>query len=394
MQAIRENQRLVLIGLIVVVLLCLVGALIANRYYGDQGQEVVQQTTATATEMPEEEPTPEPEPSATPTPVLEETPTETPEPTPTEAVADVEEADELQPESTPAEEGADTGAEGAAEPESVTEVVVETIEVTTVDEILKNGSFEDGFAENGVAFNWQSFRTEEAAINFSAETSDPFLANGQFAQRISIDQAWQPDQYGGIYQTVELIAGETYTLTLQGQIRSGFGSVEASSYGYRIQYALDETGGQDWRAITTTDWIELPWPEQSLSAETVAFSDYSTQFTPGSETVTLFLRGWNKWANPGLAEYTLDALSITGPVSELVTVTTVKAVTGTGETAAATPPPSDTTPETEDELIDSPLPVTGVDGDRNLVEDPRFWGAIALLLLLLTGALYRTRWRW
>ena len=65
MQAIRENRRLALIGLIVVLLLCLVGALAANWYYGDQGQEVAQQATATATEMPEE-PTPEPEPSATP----------------------------------------------------------------------------------------------------------------------------------------------------------------------------------------------------------------------------------------------------------------------------------------------------------------------------------------
>jgi len=41
----------------------------------------------------------------------------------------------------------------AAEP--VTEVIVETVEMKKVEEILKNGDFEEGFGENGVGLNWR-----------------------------------------------------------------------------------------------------------------------------------------------------------------------------------------------------------------------------------------------
>lgn len=370
MQALQERRRLILIGVIVLALLCLVGALAFNIFYrrGGGQPQVAKEKQPTAAPIPTEEATTTTvaqEPSPTPTLVIEEEPTQ--EPTPTESIPPT--ATPTQPPPTP------TTAPIAP--------VVEMVEVTEIGQILKNGSFEQGFAENGVGLDWREFRTDAAAVNFSPESAKTFVESGDHAQRISIDKSYQPDQYGGIYQTVEVEAGKPYTLTLYGQIRSGFGSVESSSYGYRLQYALDESGGEDWRAISATNWIELPWPEQSLDIANPTFSEYSTMFTPEKDKVTLFIRAWNKWPNGALGEYTLDNLSIVGPVpgrTQLIAKTTG------GQPAPAQTPGG--------EMIDKPLPITGNGDDINLLTDPRFWGAALVLLLLTGGAFYRARWRW
>jgi hypothetical protein len=406
MQAIQNNRRVVLIGLIVLLLICLVGALVFNVFFRNSGQDVAQEPTATVVQ---EEPTDEPEPTATPTQVVEEEPAATPVPPAEEEVEAemandaTEEGDaestntvEITDSGANADDTTDTGGESAAQTGADT-MVVTTVVVTTVDEILENGSFEAGFTEEGVGLQWETFKTGAAIVSFSPETADPFLRDGQFAQRISIDKAYEANQYGGLYQTVEVIPGETYTLTLHGQIRSGLGSEFSSSYGYRLQYALDESATGNWQTITTTGWVELPWPEQSLDVSNVVFSGYSTPFTPTVEQVTLFVRAWNKWSDPGLAEYTLDALSIVGPVpggTEIIE-TTVPLAGGSdaagGEVAGTAP---DGTSQAGGEMVDKPLPVTGAYDDFSLMQDPRFWGAVVVLLLLAVGALYQARWRW
>lgn len=395
-----ERRRIILIVLVVVLLLCLVGAVALNMF-NRGGDDVAQQPTATATLAQAEEPTPQPEPTeaeptATPAPAeptATSEPSPTPEPTATEATdssmasASTESNDNTA--ETPSESG-DTTAEvpavsaGGEQPAPV--VNVEMVAVTQVGEILKNGNFEAGFGENGVAQNWQSFATLGSAVNFSAETSEPFLKDGQHAQRISIDRAFEPDQYGGIQQTVDVIAGETYTVTIYGQIRSNFGSVEASNYGYRVQMALGQNGVNDWRSIEPANWVELPWPEQSLGSDAHEFSEYSDQFVARGDKVTLFVRGWNKWADGSLGEYTFDALSVVGPdpaTTEMVAV----ASPGGGEMTSAPP-------AAEGEMVDKGLPVTGLGDGVNLMQDGRFWGAVIVLLLLLTGAVYRSGWRW
>ncbi|RMF05360.1 MAG: hypothetical protein D6768_01290, partial [Chloroflexi bacterium] len=249
------------------------------------------------------------------------------------------------------------------------------IEVNQTGELLQNGGFEEGFAGNGVGLGWQGFHTGDAQINFSAESAGPFVRSGSSAQRISIDQTWQPDQFGGIFQTVEVVPGEPYTVTVHGQIRSSFGSVEASSYGYRLQMALDDGGGQNWQAISSTGWIELPWPEQNLQGSEFTFSEHSIQFTPDTDSVTLFIRGWNKWPNGTLGEYTLDDVSMFGPQPGQVQLVEVPAPAG-GQP-----------------MVDKPLPETGFGDDYHLAGDGRFWGAVLVLLMLAGGALLQAKRR-
>ena len=421
-----ERRRPILIALVVVLLLCLVAALafnVLNRGGGD-GDSIVQEPTPTAvqeeeaTVTAEEEPTATPEPSPTPEEEVdaeaasgEDESNEGDENDESDVAPETDdEADDQTSGSETADSGTTesgtTGADSSGESsttgdrQTTVNVNVEMVEVAQIDEILKNGNFEQGFGDDGVGINWLSFRTDGGAVNFSAESADAFLQDGSSAQRLSIDKTFRPDQYGGIQQTVNIMPGETYTLTIHGQIRSGFGSVEASNYGYRVQYALNQSGIEDWRTIPQTDWIELPWPEQSLTASNLEFSNYTTEFVATTEKATLFLRGWNKWPDGTLGEYTFDSLSLVGPVpgsGEMVAVTTttaegtpltVEGSTGEGDMAAA--PTSG-----QDEAVDKGLPVTGIGGDSsNIMQNGRLWGAVIVLLLLLTGAVYKSSWRW
>lgn len=227
--------------------------------------------------------------------------------------------------------------------------------------VLRNGGFEWGFDENtGVASPWQRFTNEGAKVIFGIEPWPPAIRNGEQAQRITIFEAHQPDRYAGIFQTVPVIAGEPYWLTLHGQIRSKAGDIVVSQYGYRMQYAIDWRGGTDWQAIPEEDWVELPWDEQLLDGAGVEFLDYSTNLMPPNSRMTLFIRAWNKWADPVEAQYTLDTLSIVGA-------------------------------KPDEALFDEPLPNTG--GQTGLPTDLRVWGGLILLIALVASAVNRMRHR-
>ena len=407
MERFQENRRVILIALLALVLICLVGVLIYNVFFAASGQNVAgEPPTATPVSTQETEATTESEgdtassedTTPTPTRVISEEPTEEP----TEEVT-VEPTTEptTEPAATPTPDAgaATTGGTGSTGGDASTSTSTRTVEVEVdvaqIEEILKNGGFEEGFSEDGIGINWQGFSNNRGVVTFSAESAIPFIKSGQAAQRISIDQGVEPDQYGGIYQKVTVTPGQIYTLTLNGQIRSGFGDIDASSYGYRLQYAIDFDGGENWRAIPSDDWVELPWDEQGFDADEFTFSEYSTQVTPTADTMTIFIRGWNKWPNQSLGEYTLDGLSLVGPVTRTMTITRTETgggvMTSTGEGTSSSG--TATTTGQSEEMVDGALPVTGTD-DAPLMQDGRFWGAVLVLLLLVSGAVYRAKWSW
>ncbi len=358
------NRRFLLIGLVFVLLICLVGILVYRVLTENGGEEVAVDTpTPSPTEaapaliatVEEELPTPSPtrviaeEPTEQPT--VAPTATPPPGPTPTPALA--------------------TPPTPLSQPTSAADLSLPVrAEPVPPENLLANGDFEEGFDDHGVGLNWQSFANGGAVVSFSSEAPGPYVKDGDSAQRISIAQANEPDRYGGIYQQVEVVPSQPYTLEMHGQIRSSFGSIQASSYGYRMQYAIDQSGGENWRQLPAEAWVELPWDEQPLGTPDVDFLAYTTVITPTSEQLTLFVRGWNKWPDPGLAEYTLDSLSLIGPAS-------APPLLATGEG-----------PDDGDALI----PVTGEDGPAALLSDGRFWGALLVLLLLAGGAMYRRGW--
>jgi hypothetical protein len=236
-------------------------------------------------------------------------------------------------------------------------VAEETVE-PVIGERLRNGSFEDGFEDQIIGQGWTSFNNGAAVFEFLEETWSPAVFDGERAQRIQVQGASQPDRYAGIYQTVSVVPGETYNLTLNGQIRSGEGDIRASQYGYRMQLGIDDGGGQDWTAVE--DWVELPWDEQQFDSDSLFYYDYSTPVATTGSQLTIFIRSWNKWPDPGRVEYTVDAVSLTGPV------------------------PS------EEMVVDKALPVTG-DPPLSVSGWVRLLASAVVLCLLVAGAVWQVR---
>jgi hypothetical protein len=343
----RPILRIILLILFILMLIVLVGVLLYNILFGD-GNGDVGQATATPTPSPTSDGvdviiTPE-EPTATPTRVL----SETPEPT------DI-------PESEPTEEPSPTPTEAASPDEFTPQPIVSP---GIVADLLENGDFEE--FTSGVGTGWSAFHNDAVIAVFSPEgPNGPYVKSGDHAQRITMVEATQPDRYAGVYQQVNVVPGEVYSLTLYGQIRTGFADVNLSSYGYRMQYAIDHTGGDNWQAVPAEAWIELPWDEQKLDSPNVEFLSYTTAVSSTADTITLYVRAWNKWADPGEVQYTLDSLSLVGATQ---------------------------TDGSDDQMIDKPLPTTGENQITGFVGSAPFWGALIVLALLAAGAVYRSKW--
>ncbi|MGB8646011.1 MAG: hypothetical protein WCF84_12295 [Anaerolineae bacterium] len=118
---------------------------------------------------------------------------------------------------------------------------------------------------------------------------------------------------GGIYQTVAVVQGSSYTLTLHGMMRVNPGDPDQNTDRIRIQWGIDPQGGNDWAAVT--DWHTIPWNVQYLRLKAGPMLDYTTGIVAPSGKLTLFLRVWRSHYAPDLElDTNLDGLSLVGPV--------------------------------------------------------------------------------
>jgi len=182
--------------------------------------------------------------------------------------------------------------------------------VVTKAEVLTNGSFEDGF-ENGIGVGWHAFNNGDAEFGWADETWSALVWDGDHAQHMEIWDAGVLDRYVGIYQTVSTVPGASYELAMHGVIRSNEGSVQASSYGYRLQWGVDYNGGRDWLAVD--EWTDAGWDEQPLDAESYTLGSYTTTLKATSASTTLFIRGWKKWpTRSSYVKFSVDDISLRG----------------------------------------------------------------------------------
>ncbi len=290
-----------------------------------------------------------PAPTATPTSPLAAVPTYTPTPV------------TLPPTYTPTPAEAETEVPATV---TITPTVAVTVAVTVaptatpapvIGELLTNGDFEEPFTAEGTGTGWSKFNTEGGAQFFWGDNDWlPAVAQGEHSQSMKLSNIAEADRYIGIYQTVSVVPGATYTLTLQGLIRS----TEAGngSYGHRMQWGMDPQGGTDWQAVTA--WMDLGWDDQPIDLASPAMGTYSTTLTADGESLTLFIRGWSKWpVMHSRSEFFVDNVSLTGLKSEV---------------------PVSATPESEKEEV-AQMPPTG--GDRGAWA-PLLGAGIILLLAL------------
>jgi len=191
--------------------------------------------------------------------------------------------------------------------------------LATMDaELLSNGDFEDGFTYREgcgmVGKGWQCFTNGgAAAYGFYDDMWDPVVWDGEHSQLIEINTkeiGGDPDRYAGIFQTVDVIPGQTYEFTIRGLLRAD--DNDPDPWRYRVQVAFDHSGGDDWTAVS--EWIELPWNDYHPRTNPGAFNEYTTQVKAQSDRLTVFVRVWKKW---GVwyreLDVNLDGISLFGP---------------------------------------------------------------------------------
>jgi len=242
--------------------------------------------------------------------------------------------------------------------------------------VIVNGGFEDGFvAGQGVGVGWGRFESGFAMAGWYDDTWTKVVFEGKHAQLLELKNATQQDRaFVGILQTVNVVPGANYVLTLHGLIRSDEGSPDISHGGYKMQYGIDFTGGIDWQSPNIT-WVELPWndqPRQDPTGQNVYEMDSATaNVTATAAKLTLFIRGQKKWPDGLEGNYDIDGVSLVGAQ----------------QSATATPGPTltprPTVPVTVTATTAPGLPKTGQ--DFGLVGEPILAVASAAMLILLVG---------
>ena len=181
--------------------------------------------------------------------------------------------------------------------------------------VILNGDFESGFDDLGIGNEWQSFANVAGVYGWSDETWPGLVLDGQHAQMMRITFSSEPNQYLGIRQTLPVVTGEDYELTLHGLIRSAEGRVEDSGWGYRMEWGIDTKGRDSWEVVE--EWYDTGWDEQILDADSYTIQEHKATITPPEDSLTLFIRGWRKWGSQDQdrdVDFVIDGLSLVGPM--------------------------------------------------------------------------------
>jgi hypothetical protein len=239
--------------------------------------------------------------------------------------------------------------------------------VASTANVIYNGDFEEDWSDwQPVASGWESFDNDDAHYGWYKDTWPKVVYDGEQAQMIEIASAGREHRYAGIYQTVKVVPGAEYVLTIHGLVRSDEGSEGVSGGGYVMQYGLDYEGDTDWEDVT--EWVDLPFPEHPRedpnATNVYNYGTYTVNIKPTGNKLTLYIRGCKKWPDPNEVNFDIDALSLRGtgaqpaPTPEPTTVE---------ETPTPLPAPTDT-PTPAPLPTDTPTPIPEIPASGGVVE--------------------------
>lgn len=386
--------------LIIPIILLLTTTLACNLPFGiglkRSGDDVAQAPVAVA---PVDTPTP------IPTPTQTSTATNTPEPTPTATLV-------VPPTATPtAVSGADQASvtKGGESPVATSPAAAPTTQAAAPapaprapsagpENVIVNGDFEANWLDYiPVAANWTPFDNGKAHFGWYKETWDKVVFDGEQAQMIEIiNDANTGDRYAGVFQTVRVVRGAQYELTIHGLVRSDEGSEGVSGNGYVLQYGIDYKGGNNWQ--TVTDWVSLPLPEHPRedpnATNTYKYGTYTVKIVPTNNTLTLFIRAWKKWPDLNEGNFDIDGITLKGLGAAPPVVTATPACCVPCE--PCTPAQPTLTPTPTVTLTPAPLPTCTpapeIPQSGGVLESPGpstavFLISVIVALTLCTGAI-------
>ncbi len=204
--------------------------------------------------------------------------------------------------------------------------------------LLKNGDFEQGFhfdpACGLIGNGWNCFTNDDAAIyGAEADVWPPVVHSGRYSQLLAIEirqPGIPPNRIIGVYQTVSVVPGQTYTFHLNGILRAN--DNDPDPWRYRVEWGYTRGSDTNWKHVAK--WQELPWNHYDTVMSPGPYRTFSTSLKAPGPRITLFVRLRAKWGTwPRQIVLNLDDLALEGPGAHARTV----ASPSTGATPAAAP---------------------------------------------------------
>jgi LysM repeat protein len=185
-------------------------------------------------------------------------------------------------------------------------------------ELVYNGSFESGFnpvAVGHVGNSWGYFTNGGAAnYGFYDDQWPRVVADGQHSQLIEINTKSifpaDNDRYAGIYQYITgLYPGVTYEFRMKGVLRGAGNEDDPYRFAAQVGYA---SGYQaDWTKVS--NWNEMNLGPIGVRTDPGPMTEWTMKFTAPASDVTLFIRGWKKWAITNVEmDFNIDSVSLRG----------------------------------------------------------------------------------
>jgi LysM repeat protein len=182
--------------------------------------------------------------------------------------------------------------------------------------LVYNGSFESGFnpvAVGHVGNSWGYFTNGGAAnYGFYDDQWPRVVADGQHSQLIEINTKGvypaDNDRYAGIFQYIAgLHPGVEYEFRMKGMLR-GEGN-EDDPYRFAAQVGYLPGFQADWTKVGT--WNEMNLGPIGVRTDPGPMVEYTMKFTAASPDLTLFIRGWKKWAITNVEmDFNIDSVSL------------------------------------------------------------------------------------
>ncbi|HIQ11986.1 MAG TPA: LysM peptidoglycan-binding domain-containing protein [Caldilineales bacterium] len=227
--------------------------------------------------------------------------------------------------------------------------ILSTMAGSSNGELIKNGDFEQGFRlVDGcgmVGVDWGCFNTGGAGgYGFYDDAWGPVVATGAHAQLIEINTkeiGGDQNRTAGIYQTVDVIPGETYILSFNGMMRANDFADGGDPWRYVMLVGFTHNGSANW-ADAQVQEVDVGPIQDRLNP--TQYYHVQLNVTALSDKLTVFIAGRMKWGDwYKEVDFDVDTVSLQGPKPSA-------APTPTG-TPSSEPTPAPTSTPAPGELV-------------------------------------------
>ncbi len=197
--------------------------------------------------------------------------------------------------------------------------IVSTLAGSSNGELIKNGDFENGFRRvdgcGMVGVDWGCFNTGGAGgYGFYDDAWDPVVATGAHAQLIEINTkeiGGDQNRTAGIYQTVSVTPGQTYTLSFNGMIRASDFADGGDPWRYVMLVGFTHNGSTNWADAQVQEVNVGPIQDRLNPTQ---YYNVKMNVTAQGDKLTIFIAGRMKWGDwYKEVDFDIDTVSLKGP---------------------------------------------------------------------------------